>query len=183
MILYSIDLETTGLDPDTCGVLEMGVVRDDLSLPWRERSEWSAFIDPGECSWEDGARELHMKSGLYDEWMAAASGLRCRHLVHSFHLMLSELKTPEEGKIILAGKNFWAFDALFFPKGFLRAQGCRHRSLDPGSMWATPDDEQPPGLDECLQRAGLAGSVTHRAVDDARDVCRVIRAHYGLDVF
>ncbi len=39
------------------------------------------------------------------------------------------------------------------------------------------NDDEPPNLSTCLERAGVENTVvTHDAVDDARDVIRVIRA-------
>jgi inhibitor of KinA sporulation pathway (predicted exonuclease) len=39
-------------------------------------------------------------------------------------------------------------------------------------------DKVPPSLDTCLERAGIQSVVTHKALDDARDVIRVLRKKY-----
>lgn len=81
-----------------------------------------------------------------------------------------------------AGKNFDAFDRKFIeliPKwdSYIR---LRHRTIDPTTAYIDwLNDETPPGLGECLQRAGIIKQVTHCAVEDAFDTLQVIRATYG----
>lgn len=86
----------------------------------------------------------------------------------------------------LAGKNVGAFDlqwlkryvAVFEKYGEL----FRHRSLDPGSMYARPEDEKVPGLLKCLERAELEPSGYHTALGDAWDVICLIRKHWNYDL-
>jgi hypothetical protein len=82
--------------------------------------------------------------------------------------------------IIAAGKNFAGFDRPFLD---IVSQGPRavklkfaHRCLDPGTLYTLPTDEKPPSLQDCLDRAGIKQTVQHEAMDDARAVCRVLRA-------
>jgi len=42
-----------------------------------------------------------------------------------------------------------------------------------------PDDEVPPSLNLCLERAGFESEVQHTALEDALDVVKVVRA--GMD--
>jgi oligoribonuclease len=82
-----------------------------------------------------------------------------------------------------AGKNFDAFDRKFIeliPKwnNYIR---LRHRTLDPTTAYVDwYNDEQPPGLGECLQRAGIIKQVTHKAVEDCWDTLEVLRKEYSV---
>jgi oligoribonuclease len=80
-----------------------------------------------------------------------------------------------------AGKNFGAFD-LQFLKQYAGGDDLpfKHRTLDPGCMYATATDEVIPSLEECLKRAGLTPDALHTALGDARDVVRLIR--YKLQI-
>lgn len=81
-----------------------------------------------------------------------------------------------------AGKNFDAFDRKFIdliPK-WSQYINLRHRTIDPTSMYVDwHNDDVPPGLGDCLQRAGIMKQVTHRAVEDCICTLQVIRATYG----
>lgn len=85
-------------------------------------------------------------------------------------------------KFVAAGKNVAGFDLPF-----LRAQ-CQfdrfrihHRVLDPAMMYFNPaQDDVPPDLKTCLQRAGLPPLVTHKAIDDALQVVQLVRHAYPL---
>jgi len=82
-----------------------------------------------------------------------------------------------------AGKNFDAFDRKFIdliPKwnNYVR---LRHRTIDPTSMYVDwHNDDTPPGLGDCLLRAGVIKHVTHKAVEDCVDTLLVIRKEYNI---
>ena len=82
-----------------------------------------------------------------------------------------------------AGKNFDAFDRKFIeliPKwdSYIR---LRHRTIDPTTAYIDwLNDETPPGLGECLQRAGIIKQVTHCAVEDCWDTLEVLRKEYSI---
>lgn len=80
-----------------------------------------------------------------------------------------------------AGKNFDAFDRKFIdliPKWGQYVK-LRHRTIDPTSMYIDwYNDDTPPGLGDCLSRAGVPKIVTHKAVQDCLDTLLVIRKDY-----
>lgn len=82
-----------------------------------------------------------------------------------------------------AGKNFDAFDRKFIdliPK-WSQYINLRHRTIDPTSMYIDwYRDDVPPGLGDCLQRAGVPKVVTHKAVEDCLDTLLVIRKEYSI---
>lgn len=82
-----------------------------------------------------------------------------------------------------AGKNFDAFDRNFIkliPK-WDQYVNLRHRTIDPTSMYIDwQNDDAPPGLGECLNRAGIIKAVSHCAVEDCWDTLQVIRGEYSV---
>jgi len=82
-----------------------------------------------------------------------------------------------------AGKNFDAFDRKFIdliPK-WSQYISLRHRTIDPTSMYVDWfKDDAPPGLGDCLSRAGVPKVVTHKAVQDCLDTLLVIRKEYEI---
>jgi oligoribonuclease (3'-5' exoribonuclease) len=86
-------------------------------------------------------------------------------------------------KIVAAGKNLASFDIPFLentlpgfdPKKEGNLFKFHHRLIDIGNFYLEKTDRVPPDLQTCLQRAGLTGIVTHRAVDDATDCIRAMK--------
>lgn len=80
-----------------------------------------------------------------------------------------------------AGKNFDSFDRNFIklvPK-WDRYVRLRSRTIDPTSMYIDwQNDDAPPGLGECLKRAGVPKKISHKAVEDCLDTLLVIRKNY-----
>ena len=82
------------------------------------------------------------------------------------------------GKLVIAGKNFAAFDKSFLDvlPNWKERINRDHRIIDPGNMFYIPGvDDGPPDTAECLRRAKLPPVVNHKARDDAFDVVRLIR--------
>lgn len=80
-----------------------------------------------------------------------------------------------------AGKNFAGFDKKFLEKlpRWKQVFSIRSRVLDPGILFVDwINDESIPSLDQCKQRAGIDGVVTHNAVEDAMDVVMLLRQCY-----
>lgn len=81
-----------------------------------------------------------------------------------------------------AGKNFAGFDKKFLEKlpRWKQVFSIRSRVLDPGILFVDwINDESIPSLDECKNRAGIEGVVTHNAVEDAMDVVMLLRQCYN----
>jgi|DEB19_MinimDraft_2_1074335.scaffolds.fasta_scaffold02147_8 DNA polymerase III epsilon subunit-like protein len=80
-----------------------------------------------------------------------------------------------------AGKNFAGFDKKFLEKlpRWKQVFSIRSRVLDPGILFVDwINDESIPSLDQCKERAGIKGVVTHNAVEDAMDVVMLLRQCY-----
>lgn len=85
--------------------------------------------------------------------------------------------------VIAAGKNFNSLDSDFLGEvpNLTDIIYFYHRVIDPGSMYVKLDDESPPNLKTCLERAGFDDEVPHNAVDDSKLVVKLIRNHFGIN--
>jgi hypothetical protein len=177
MKYVSIDLETTGLDAEQCQIIEFGAVYDDLSKPFNvARRVFHRFVRHPVYTGEPYALAMNQKI-LYT--LAAGKDpdiCDVKNLADVFHSWLYGFGM--ELPIVVAGKNFAGFDKPFLRHVpfFNALNRLHHRCLDPGSMYFDPTrDEVVPSTQECLRRAGLDDTVSHTAVEDAMDVCRLIR--------
>jgi oligoribonuclease len=103
----------------------------------------------------------------------------------SFESILDKMNMFRQAPFVItpAGKNFDAFDRKFIdliPK-WSQYVSLRHRTIDPTSMYIDwYHDDAPPGLGDCLQRAGVPKVVTHKASQDCLDTLLVIRKDYSI---
>lgn len=195
----SIDIETLGLDPDHCDIIEFGAVIDDLKTPVADlhrlhcyvlpppRGNWGQAFYQGEpfamAMHADKLKRIAVREEGYeyvqpydlaDRFMAWLGS-------HGYDVLGEE--KCEHVKIDVAGKNFSGFDLNFLNKWerWRWRIKTHHRVIDPGSMYFNPrSDPRPPSLEQCLDRAGIHKSVAHSAVDDAIDVIRVLRHKWGV---
>lgn len=176
MKYVSIDLETTGLDPLECQIIEFAAVLDDTSKPLEEAEAFQCYVKHDIYQGEPFA--LHMNREIF-HILATRTGriipIRALHLEFTNWLGLLEA-CDSDGKITASGKNFSTFDLPFLIESGHWWKNIFHRRvLDPASMYATPDDEKLPGTEECLKRAGINETVSHNALEDALQVCKLIR--------
>lgn len=184
MRYVSIDTETLGLDPRTCDVIEFGAVIDDFETSLEELPRFHCYLTkPGNLyKGEVYAMYMHSKTKIFERIAKREEGfsyIPSDLLDEVFAEWLeSEGYDFEKEKVIVAGKNFSGFDLPFLKSiGFGTKTKLHHRTLDPGSMWFDPlKDNAPPGLEECLKRAGIEKTVEHTSIEDALDVINCIRA-------
>lgn len=190
MKYVSIDLETTGLCPSRCDVLTFGAVIEDteLNLPIEELPAFHVYLkhdmvhgQPYALAMNQCILEVLGKPSLWEELNIRVIepedlGLVFWNWIDQY--FSEDTKEVYDEKITVAGKNFANFDLPFLQliPDFFKHVKFHHRVLDPGSMYFNPKiDSKPPGLDACLERAGIDKVVTHDALDDARDVVSAIR--------
>jgi len=173
MKYLSIDIETTGLDPERHQILQIGAVYDDLENP-KPESQLDTFT--GIVKWNEYVGQpvaLKMNAEL----LGHPDGVWIADLGHHFRKWMVGL---DSGKVTVAGKNFATFDLPFIQRAFPGVSYWFHRRiLDVGTMYAVIGDKELPNLSECCLRAGLEEEVTHDALEDALMVVRLVR-HYFL---
>ena len=224
MKYISIDIETTGLDPDFNQILSIGAVIEDTlnPLPFEELPKFHAVIkresvygsifalnlnkdliqamkDYSEARTQELKDEIEESFGAKfyeeDEVVEALYQFCYRNNLVEFdpdflnkHVKLVDGKTypiltsnMKKTYLNCAGKNFAGFDKKFLEKlpRWKQVFSIRSRVLDPGILFVDwINDESIPSLDQCKQRAGIDGVVTHNAVEDAMDVVMLLRQCY-----
>jgi hypothetical protein len=182
----SIDIETTGLNPVWCQILEIGAILDDWRTPVEQLSRFHCYVVHREIRGEPFALAMNheilgriAEQGKYPQFQF----LQPQHVGVTFAKWLHTLNIDPHSKVLAAGKNFAAFDLQFLNK--LSESYCpfkdyvtfKHRVIDPGSMFFDPviDLDGPPDSKTCMARCGLGGDVAHTALEDAEAVIRMVR--------
>lgn len=196
MRFVSIDIETTGLDPETCEVLEIGaVINSTIDLEGLPTFRYRILRD----SYKGEPYALNMHQDLFKDlatkkrttgshsvggsrWHKEWYGLECEFPEYFADWLRSWGIDPT--KFTAAGKNFAGFDGPFLKKIKGDVNWC-HRVLDPGSMYARSDDEVVPDTLECCRRAGIRPENIpgdpHTAIHDALVVVELIRRGFDND--
>lgn len=185
MRYVSIDIETLGLDPSCCDIIEFGAVIEDTdkSPPLEDLPSFHCYLTKPRNIYKGDvyAMFMHSKSGMFERIAKRQEGYSYVPddlLDEVFAEWLIEQGYGEKDKIVVAGKNFSGFDLPFLKTiGFGTKVRLHHRVIDPGSMYFDPmKHEVPPGLEDCLAMAGIEKEVDHTAVEDALDVIKCVRA-------
>jgi oligoribonuclease len=197
MKYVSIDIETTGLDPETCQIIQIGAVIEDTLIPKQidELPRFQCLVENSHISGSPFA--LNMNAGILaklgeleradrddrSEIRKKYNILPASLVAKSFRMWLASNGFESSGdspiSITAAGKNFSGFDKPFLQKlpGWGSLISIKQRVIDPAILfmnWQT--DSTLPNLKQCMERAGVEGDVTHDALQDAIDVVKVIRA-------
>lgn len=181
MIVYSIDIETTGLDPERHQVLEIGVARGDIYTS-DPLDTWHCYVNHDELYMNSYA--LNMNRDLLQQihklkQTNSKELLRPRHVFPLFNNWLTQMGEQQDSKLIVCGRNFNGFDRQFLKQlGFIGL--FRHRVLDPTILYMRRGDEYPPSLEETAKRAGLLPVKSHRALPDAIQSIGCVRSHFNV---
>ena len=180
MIYFSLDTETGGLDSDL-DWLEMALVLEDTakpdtpveSLPYiRVVNVLDTYIMTPFAA--------HLNSALLKEIADYQKDANGRSdtvytgvddvVSEAIEEWLCECKAPDV--LNIAAKNP-AFDLGFV--GELIPRRYRHRTIDPSILYVEHTDPCLPDMMQCKIRGGVSGYVAHEALEDARDVIRLLR--------
>lgn len=183
MKYLSIDIETTGLDPNYHKIIEFGCILEDtekMHLPLGDLPYYHCIIIQEKIG---DPIALEMNKELFD--LMPYCGITQGQFLKEFYnwCIKRDLAVDEKGriKIIAAGKNFSGFDNLFLLEipGFNQFFYISKRVIDPSILYLNPDDQELPNLQTCLTRAGMDCDVKHTALEDARDIIILLRKKYG----
>lgn len=195
MKYFSIDTETTGVNHKKCQIIQFSAVFRDtnLNIPIADipsQHKFTVFVYHDIIKGEIYA--INMNAWIFKELAKRNQTKYVKPpypIVNSTQLWerfekwvrtLLNASSVEALAITVAGKNFSEFDKKFINK--YRPNHSRltfhRRVLDPGAMWSTKTDEQPPNLQECLTRAGYYHTVSHDAECDALDVIKCVEKHW-----
>ena len=193
MRIVSIDLETTGLNPDTCEIIEFGAVLDNGDgKPISEADTFRFRVKKSTYKGEPYALAMH------SELFKTIAESHCDYtegndligppymLGRCFGQWLTARGVPSHNFNVV-GKNFANFDARFLNR-MATGRTCfqwNHRILDPASMFVRRDDVSLPSTQECINRALMSEAfredyealigVMHTALYDAQIVVALIR--------
>lgn len=180
----SIDLETTGLNPDTCQILEVGIVIDDWVTPIDELPVFHCYVTHDLIYGEPFALQMNAailkKLAEGSEKNPGFAFVREDYVSESIASFLRH-NGFNTSRVPVAGKNFAGFDRQFLrrlPEG--NKLQFNQRVYDPAMLfWRPWEDGSPPDTKKCMKRAGIEGEVAHTAVADAQAVVKMIRFAAG----
>lgn len=198
MKFISIDIETTGLDPQKNQILEFGAIAIDTSLgnaPYV--SDFNAVFIHKELTGNPIALTMNaelineintvlktkdfdydeINLGIDNDDMHPRFGdskyvRNSEEFQKYFDEWLESIGFTE--RLTLAGKNLSSFDLKFIEAAGIKIK-YRHRMIDPAILYVDWEkDETLPDLQQCLDRAGIVKSVEHTSIADAIDVAELV---------
>jgi oligoribonuclease (3'-5' exoribonuclease) len=192
MKYVSIDIETTGLDPEKDQILEISMIVDDLEkpeVPLEELHFLNILLDLDRIQGNPIALEMNsdiikeivlsQKEQMGYSALDSSKVFTTPDSVTKLILLFFKFLGIDRNKgITFAGKNIASFDIPFmraFIPGFKENIIVKHRVLDPSIFFLLPTDNSSPNLSQCLERASMESTVSHRAYDDALQVIKLIR--------
>lgn len=194
MKYVSIDIETTGLDSETCDIVEFAAVVDNLAnqIPIEKLPRFQRYIYQPLYKGEPYALSMHKdlflklakwQQGKEKDIQVCTPG----NLMEEFYMFLQEhyVTKHQPGdiiKVLAGGKNFATFDVRFIeklPQHDAYTVEFNHRVVDPAMLYLNPaTDNGPPSMYDCMKRAGIEGDVAHTALEDALMVVSLLRKKF-----
>lgn len=192
MIYVSLDIETCGLNPETCDIVQFAAVLDNLEnpLPLDKLPTFQCYITQPTYTGEPYALGMHpaifkkiadANQKRVEENEFGERFMTISALPFAFKNFLTRNGVQENNwggvKITVAGKNAAMFDLPFLKNKIKDWAGVTflHRVLDPAILYYMPGDKTLPDMKLCMERAGMAGEVAHTALEDSMVVVKLIR--------
>lgn len=194
MKYISIDIETSGLDPNMHDILEIAAVLEDTSnpLPIKDLPVFHYHINKLTPYCVDPkAIKIHGRNILADISYKIENNSPYICYPDEIFTRLSNFLYSQNYKdykeafyLNVAGKNFSTFDLRFLQKiekTHWSNINFRSRIIDPAILYFDiQKDDQLPNMETCLERANIKEKVTHNAIDDAIQVIKLIRKKYKI---
>lgn len=178
MKYVSIDIKTTGIDPEKDQILEIGAIIEDTTKPveFKNAPKFHCYIKHERITGSPYALQLNNKilkilAGKENTDVKIASK---EDASYDFKMFIAHhLKEP----FVAAGKNFAGFGLPFLKKLPNFCVKFHHRVLDPAIYYTNFNkDKVLPSMAECFARAtGLRNFKYHEALDDAWNVILLLR--------
>jgi oligoribonuclease (3'-5' exoribonuclease) len=188
----SVDIETTGLDPETRQILEIGAVYDDWTKPMRDLPRFHCYVvhkdilgDPYALALN--ADTLRQFAGFQQDCKNQPSltrpvtawpkFLQPKEVAEAMAMWFGQLGFELNKSVTPAGKNFASFDRQFLKRlpDFEKKVRLSHRTFDPAPYFVLPTDDKLPDTKTCYERAGMNPKVAHTALEDALSVVQLLR--------
>lgn len=188
MRYVSIDIETTGLDPEYCQIIEFAAVIDDLKKqrPLDELPRFQTYLWHERYTGEPYALSMHSETfKKLSNWKSmkerVCTATSLFPVFHSFLATHGYKVHPLSNtiKINAAGKNFSGFDKNFLDKLPNSHVTFHHRSIDPAILYLDPFDDEMPGTEECFNRACMEQKGAHTALEDALSIIKLVRNRFS----
>lgn len=190
MIVIAVDIETSGLSPTLNRILSIGMVAWDTKQLFHHCNliSYELLVKQEQICGDPFA--LHMNRDLIARLAKGEAGIEPNEI----HSAMGEfIESVCDSKVVLAGKNFDAFDRRFLEKYVVFEDlPVQRRVIDVGSMYVLPTDTGVPSLatiiserifPDFLDQAGLlylrAPEVQHNAVEDATMVLAALAYYWG----
>jgi oligoribonuclease len=159
--LVWVDLEMTGLDPDTCKIVEIATIVTDSDL--RVVAEGPSFIvrpaDEDLARMSDFVRALHEKSGLYQRILASTTPVAEAEAATLAFLQ----QHTEPGTSPLCGNSVWK-DRAFLEREMPEVvKHLHYRMIDVSTVKELVRRWYPAGFHAPKKKE------VHRALDDIRE--------------
>ena len=157
-----LDLEMTGLDVETCAIVEIATLLTDDELQVVAEGPSLVIHQPAEVldAMADNVRELHTASGLLQQ--VASSTISLEQAEQQTLAFVTEHCEP--GAAPLCGNSIWR-DRQFLERYMRKLTASVHyRNIDVSSIKALVQRWYPERFARVPKKAG-----THRALDDIRD--------------
>lgn len=205
MLYVSIDIETSGLNPNKDQILSFGAIIEDTSkmLSFEDCPKFYATVIHRRIKGSPEALSMNMDLVQdISDYLENESNDALNNDVSNWNPIFVETFTltacftsflDANGikansrygrfKINVAGKNFATFDMLFLNNvpGWLGFIDVHKRILDPAILYFDLiRDSELPSLDICKMRANIDGDVSHNALLDAWDVIQLIRHKFEM---
>ena len=191
MKYVSIDIETTGLNPNENDIIEFAAVVDEIgsTKEIEKLPKFHRYIKK-QGNYICSSRAVVMHTKIFEE-IEKDDEEKCifiEDLMYAFgnFLQHNDVFPNKYGQIILnvAGKNFGSFDYQFLlkkiPEKHWNNISFRQRFIDPSILYLNDDDVYLPDLKSCVERLNEETKQNfawnpHTAMDDALQIVRLIR--------
>ncbi len=199
MVYVSLDIETSGLNPENCQILSFGaVIEDTVNIkPLDELPKLHCVVihdyikgEPFALNMNKDIIEMIKEFHQSKDFIAMEQKYNCKFTyedslaeVFMNFLLMNGFSKGGNGKIEInvAGKNYSSFDDKFLQKlpkwnDLIRTH---QRTIDPAILFVDwKKDKTLPNLSKCLERGEFDGEVPHTALEDALLVVKTLRTQY-----